>query len=277
MPQSVMQYDMSKAPTMDAPRANFNRSHGHKTTIDFDYIYPIYYDEVYPGDTFNMNPHIYARLATPIHPIMDNMFIDIHFFWVPMRQLWDNSRKFFGEQVDPGDSIDYSIPTIAATASSGYGELSLPDYFGLPTKVPDYTWNALYARAYVHIYNEWFRDQNLIDSVTMSTADGPDTTTDLTIQKRGKRFDYFTSGLVSPQKSVDGAVDLPLGTLAPVTGIGKANQTYTNGGGTRYEAGASGSTTYVDDALTSGFYIEEDPNNAGFPNVFADLSIRCFV
>lgn len=214
--RSVMNYDMSKAPTMNAPRASFNRSHGHKTTIDFDYIYPIYHDEVYPGDTFNMSPHIYARLATPLHPVMDNMFLDVHFFWIPMRQLWDNSRKFFGEQVDPGDSIDYSIPKIAATAVTGYAELSLPDYFGLPTKVPDYQWNALYARAYVHVYNEWFRDQNLIDSVTMSTADGPDTTTDLTIQKRGKRFDYFTSGLVAPQKSVDGAVDLPLGTSAPL-------------------------------------------------------------
>ena len=213
-----MQYDMSKAPTMAAPRASFNRSHGHKTTIDFDYIYPVYYDEVYPGDTFSMNPHIFARLATPLFPIMDNMFLDIHFFWVPMRQLWVNSRKFFGEQVDPGDSIDYSIPTIAATAGTGYGELSLPDYFGIPTKVPDFTWNALYARAYVHCYNEWFRDQNLIDSVTFSTADGPDTTTDLSIQKRGKRFDYFTSGLVSPQKSTDGAIDLPLGTEAPIFG-----------------------------------------------------------
>ena len=163
-----------------------------------------------------MNPSVFARLATPLYPIMDNMYMDIHFFYVPMRQLWVNSRKFFGEQTDPGDSIDYSIPTIAATATTGYSELSLPDYFGVPTKIPDYTWNALYARAYVHIYNEWYRDQNLIDSVTFSTADGPDTTTDLTIQKRGKRFDYFTSGLASPQKSVDGAVDLPLGTRAEI-------------------------------------------------------------
>jgi hypothetical protein len=172
--KSVMNYDMSKAPTLNAPRASFNRSHGVKSTIDFDSLYPMYYDEVYPGDTFTMNPAIFARLATPAFPIMDNMYLDIHFFYVPMRQLWINSRKFFGEQTDPGDSIDYSIPTIAATASTGYGELSLPDYFGIPTKVPDFTWNALYPRAYVHIYNEWYRDQNLIDSVTFSTADGPD-------------------------------------------------------------------------------------------------------
>jgi hypothetical protein len=216
---SVMNYDMAAAPTLTVPRANFNRSHGGKTTIDFDYIYPLYFDEVYPGDTFNMDCTIVGRLATPQFPLMDNMYLDTHFFYIPMRQLWDNSRKFFGEQVDPGDSIDYSIPKIAATATTGYGELSLADYFTLPTKVPDYQWNALYARGYVHCYNEWFRDQNLIDSVTMSTADGPDTTTDLTIQKRGKRHDYFTSGLVSPQKNGDStdSVSLPLGTIARVT------------------------------------------------------------
>ena len=144
---SVMNYDMSAAPTLSVPRANFNRSHGGKTTIDFDYIYPLYFDEVYPGDTFNMDATIVGRLATPLHPIMDNAYLDTHFFFVPMRQLWVNSKKFFGEQVDPNDSIDYSIPKIAATASTGYGELSLPDYFTLPTKIPDYQWNALYARA----------------------------------------------------------------------------------------------------------------------------------
>jgi hypothetical protein len=215
---SVMNYDMAAAPTLSVPRANFNRSHGGKTTIDFDYIYPIYFDEVYPGDTFNMNAQIGGRLATPLYPIIDNMFLDTHFFFVPMRQLWVNSRKFFGEQVDPGDSIDYSIPKIAATATTGYGELSLADYFTLPTKIPDFQWNALYARAYVHCYNEWFRDQNLIDSVVFSTADGPDTTTVLDIQKRGKRHDYFTGGLVSPQKNGDSTTgqSLPLGTTARI-------------------------------------------------------------
>ena len=198
--KSVMNYDMAQAPTMSAPRASFNRSHGGKTTQDFDQIVPMYFDEVYPGDTFNMNAAVMGRLATPLFPIMDNMYLDTHFFFIPMRQLWDNSKKFFGEQVDPNDSIDYSIPKISAPASTGYSELSLADYFTLPTKIPDYEWNALYARAYNHVINEWFRDQNLIDSRTFSTADGPDTTTDLTIATRGKRHDYFTGGIVSPQK-----------------------------------------------------------------------------
>jgi len=216
--QSNANYDMSRAPTMSLPRANFDRSHGFKTTIDFDYIYPFYTDEVYPGDTFNLDCTIVGRLATPLFPIMDNCFLDTHYFFIPNRLLWDNSRKFFGEQIDPGDSIDYSIPKIAATASTGYAELSLPDYLGIPTKVPDYEWNALYARGYQMCFNEWFRDQNLIDTVTISTADGPDTTTSLALQKRGKRHDYFTSGLVSPQKNGDSttSVSLPLGTKAPI-------------------------------------------------------------
>jgi hypothetical protein len=272
---SVMQYDMAAAPTLTVPRANFNRSHGGKTTIDFDYLYPLYFDEVYPGDTFNMDATIVGRLATPLYPLMDNMSLDTHFFYIPMRQLWDNSRKFFGEQIDPGDSIDYTIPKISATATTGYGELSLADYFTLPTKVPDYEWNALYARAYVHCYNEWFRDQNLIDSVTFSTADGPDTTTDLTIQKRGKRHDYFTSGLVSPQKNGDSttSVSLPLGTDAPVTGIGSAVQTG-RAARSAYETDGTAIENYTLgwSSATTNIMIEDDPNNAGYPNIRADLS-----
>jgi len=271
---------MSRAPTMQAPRANFDRSHSGHTTIDFDYIYPIYFDEVNPGETFNMDMTLAGRLATPLHPLMSDMYLDTHFFFIPMRQLWDNSRKFFGEQIDPGDSIDYTIPKIAATATTGYGELSLPDYLTLPTKIPDYEWNALYARAYVHCYNEWFRDQNLIDTVTMSTADGPDTTTDLTIQKRGKRHDYFTSGLVAPQKNGDStsSVSLPLGTRAPITGLGKANQTFSDTNFSAYETQVNSSQTYAKsselDSSTANevFRIEEDPTKPGFPGIYADLT-----
>ena len=215
--QTVMKYDQSRAPVIEAPRASFNLSFGHKTTIDFDYIYPVLCMEILPGDTFTVNPTIFARLATPLYPIMDNAYIDIHFFWGPMRLLWDNSRKFFGEQHDPGDSIDYTIPYMAAPASTGYAELSLADYFGLPTKVPDYTHNALPFRLYNLCYNFWFRDQNLIDSIDISTADGaPDSTTPKNLLKRGKRFDYFTSCLAAPQKSTSGAQSLPLGTSADI-------------------------------------------------------------
>ena len=99
--QSVMNYDQSRAPVIEAPRASFNLSHGIKTTIDFDTLYPFGVYEILPGDTFTVNPNVFARLATPLFPIMDNTYLDIHYFWCPMRLTWDNSRKFFGEQHDP--------------------------------------------------------------------------------------------------------------------------------------------------------------------------------
>jgi hypothetical protein len=266
--KSVMQHNFSQAPTADIPRSSFNRSHGLKTTFDAGYLIPVYVDEALPGDTISMNPSMFARLNTPINPIMDNMFLDIHFFSVPVRQIWDNFRKFCGEQVDPGDSIDFTIPTMAAPATTGYSNETLSDYLGLPTKVPDYTHSALFHRAYGHIYNEWFRDQNLIDSVTVSTADGPDTTTNTTLLKRGKRHDYFTS--CTPWLQKGDAVSLPLGTEAPVKGIGQTGTTYPEGSSTLYETG--GSRTIASGTTTATIRIEEDPNNAGLPGIYANLS-----
>lgn len=272
-------HDFSAAPTLTAPRGVFDLSNGHKFTIDFDYIYPFYDEEVYPGDTLTVTPHMFGRLATPLFPVMDNMFLDIHFFSIAMRQLWTNSRKFFGEQENPGDSTDYTVPQMVAPPTTGYGELSLADYFDYPTKVPDYEHIALYIRGYNHIYNEWFRDQNLIDSIVWSDGDGPDTTTPKDLLKRGKKHDYFTSGLVSPQKSDTGAVDLPLGTTAPITGLGAQNQTYGTVNINVYEAGGTGTVQYANSREFDGSggssysqYLEEDPDNPGFPNLKVDLS-----
>ena len=212
--KSVMTHQFSNAPTADIPRSSFNRSHGYKTTFNAGYLIPVFADEALPGDTFNLKPTMFARLNTPIYPLMDNMFLDVHFFSVPVRQIWDNFRKFCGEQTDPNDSISYTVPVMNATATTGYSNESLYDYLGLPTKIPDYEHSALFTRAYNHIYNEWYRDQNLIDSVVVDTDDGSDSPTDYTLLKRGKRHDYFTSALPWLQKG--DSVEMPLGTEAPI-------------------------------------------------------------
>ncbi|AXF52680.1 MAG: major capsid protein [Microviridae sp.] len=211
---TVMGHKFSQVPQAEIPRASFDRSHGHKTTFDAGKLIPIFVDEVLPGDTFNLNMSGFGRLATPLHPIMDNMFLETFFFFVPNRLVWDNWEKFNGEQTDPGDSTDYLIPTVG---SGGLfpNEGSIWDHFGLPVGVDiNQQFSALPFRAYNLIYNEWFRDQNLIDSLSVSRGDGPDLPSLYEIQRRGKRHDYFTSCLPWPQKGE--AVSLPLSGNAPI-------------------------------------------------------------
>lgn len=211
---SNAQHTFSRAPQATIPRSVFNRSCGVKTTFDEGYIVPVFVDEALPGDTFVLQMHAFARMTTPVVPIMDNLYLESFFFSVPCRLVWDNWEKFNGYQENPGDSTDYAIPQLVMPAGTGALEESLADYFGIPIKIPSLSVNALPFRAYNLIWNEWFRDENLQDSVNVPKGDGPDTYSDYNLLRRGKRYDYFTSCLPFPQKGPD--VSLPLGTTAPI-------------------------------------------------------------
>ena len=204
----------ASVPRAETPRSVFNRSHNLKTTLSTGLLVPILADEILPGDTINCNYRHLLRMNTLIQPVMENIYFDTFFFFVPNRLLFDNWRKMMGEQDNPGDSIAFQLPTMTSPAG-GYSEESLSDYLGLPINVEGIEHHSLFHRAYALIYNEWFRPQALIDSVPFDTGPGPDDPADYTLQRRAKRHDYFTSCLPWPTKDGQG-VDLPIGGFAPV-------------------------------------------------------------
>ncbi len=234
----VSQGHFSQVPNVSIGRSKFNRSHVYKTTFYAGQLIPFFVDEVLPGDSFKLNVTTFTRMATPIFPVMDNLYLETFFFFVPMRLIWDNFQKFMGEQENPGDSTDYLIPTttLSSDVSVGY----IMDYMGIPSGISGLSVNCLPFRAYWLIWNEWFRDENLQNSAPLYKGDAglvwslPDDNNPLVngyhwynCAPRGKRYDYFTSCLPWPQKGP--GVELPLGGTAPV-GVFNSNGDFTPGG-----------------------------------------------
>lgn len=209
------QHLFSQIPATTIPRSVFDRSHNVKTTFNSGFLVPFYVDEVLPGDSFKLDASLFARLATPIVPFMDNVYLETFFFFVPNRLLWDHWQAFNGEKINPNDSTDYLVPQATATNAQN---LSLWDYMGLPTNVAKkLSVSALPFRAYYRIWNEWFRDENLQDSdkVGLQTNDETLDVTSLMPLRRGKRHDYFTSCLPWPQKGP--GVEISIGGSANVS------------------------------------------------------------
>lgn len=213
------QSKFANLPRANIKRSRIDRSHGLKTTFggtpgmasqaSDNVLIPVYVDEVLPGDSFHMKSTAFARLATPLHPIMDNMFLDIHYFYVPYRLVWDNWQRFMGERESPDDDPNaFSIPQVPLYIPSDPQQVEpfdLAAYFGLPmlrredTNAP--TVSALPFRAYRLIWNEWYRDENLQQPASFFTSDGPDDPLmSSMLLPRGKRKDYFTGALPWPQK-----------------------------------------------------------------------------
>jgi hypothetical protein len=219
----VRGHRFSDAPAMYMKRTKFDRSHVYKTTFNSGKLIPVFIDEVLPGDTARMSVNYFARLATPIKPIMDNIYLDWFFFFVPNRLVWEHWQNFCFEQEDPDDSTDYVIPTVSATGNSENAYIgSLWDYFGLPVNTSGNLSgiSALPFRGVYLIWNEWFRDENLQKSVKIQKGDtnevlnsarsteqpswvfksGTSIVPGLACPPRGKRHDYFTSALPWTQK-----------------------------------------------------------------------------
>lgn len=219
----------SLSPHVDISRSRFDRSASLKTSFNAGDVVPFFLEEVLPGDTFSVDTSKVVRMQTLLTPMMDNVYLDTYYFFVPNRLVWDHWKEFCGENTESAwiPQTDYIMPQITSPAGQGWSVGTLADYFGIPTGVAGLSVSALPFRAYALIINEWFRDQNLQDPLVVPTDDstvaGVNTGTFVTdVAKGGKPFiaakyhDYFTSALPAPQKGPDVAIPVAQAASYPV-------------------------------------------------------------
>jgi len=266
------QHSFAQIPNVNIARSNFDRSFAAKDTMNFDYLYPFFVDEILPGDTCNLNVKTFARLATQVVPFMDNAYLDFFFFFVPNRLVWDNWERFNGAQDDPEASVDYLVPQIVYGSGIAVAPGSYHDHMGIPTAATGLSFNSLPSRAIALIWNDWFRDQNLQSKYAFPKGDGPDNVTMTPAAwmgpfKRAKKHDYFTSALPWPQKGdavamgLDGSsfIKRVANAANPIGWVkGGTNTPASTGSPTAFFS--SGGYTIQDDAGGNGINI--DPRNS---------------
>lgn len=262
----------AQVPGSAIQRSKFDRSFGYKTTFNGGELIPIVFEEVLPGDTFDLNMTQFVRMNTLVSPFFDNVYLDSFWFFVPSRLVWSNWQAFCGEQAPGQVSTDYLIPTLDLTDSgTSFENETIFDYAGLPTNVKlNKTYNPINSlpfRAYNLIYNEWFRDENLVDPVEVPLGDGPDDLSTYKLLKRAKRHDYFTSALPWPQKGPQVDINFASNSVVPVemwsrtdpNTVSVAN--WNNGVGIHFTGGINYASMYND--VGGDFvqrYSEANPN-----------------